>query len=63
MRYEKKIFLSKFLRANKPSIKSFSKMLSFGVDFKLYVPLLMYKMNVHNISDVRSFIVVLTEGL
>ena len=47
-------FLAKTLRVNKIAIKSFSKKLSFGVDFKLQVPPLMYKINTHNISSVRN---------
>ena len=35
-------------------MKSCSKNLSFGVDFKLQVPLRMYKINTHNISGVRN---------
>ena len=35
-------------------MKSFSKYLSFGVDFKLQVPLLMYKNNTHHICGVRN---------
>ena len=34
------------IRVNKIAMKSFSKNLSFGVDFKLYAPPLMYKINV-----------------
>ena len=37
--------------------------LSFGVDFKLKLTPLTYKINAHNISDVRSSAVILTEGL
>ena len=44
-------------------MKSFSKNLSFGVDFKLQVPPLMYKINTHNLSGVRSKAVILNEGL
>ena len=48
-------FLAKTLRVNKIAMKSFSKYLSFGVDFKLQVPPLMYKkINTHNISGVRN---------
>ena len=39
---------------NKIAMKSFSKNQSFGVDFKLQVPLLMYKINTHIISGVRN---------
>ena len=38
----------------KIAIESFSKNLSFGVDFKLLVPLLMYKINTHNVSGKRN---------
>ena len=38
----------------KIAMKSFSKNLSFEVDFKLQVPPLMYKINTHNISGVRN---------
>ena len=34
--------------------EKFSKNLSFGVDFKLKVPPLMYKINTHNISGMRN---------
>ena len=37
-------------------MKSFSKNLSFGVDFKLLVPPLMYKINTHNTSGVRNYV-------
>ena len=47
-------FLAKTLRINKIAIKSFSKNLSFGVDFKLQDPPLMYKINTHNIRGVRN---------
>ena len=35
----------------------------FGVDVKLYGPPFMYKINAHNMSGVRSWAVILTEGL
>ena len=44
----------KTLRINKIAMKTFSKNLSFGVNFKLQVPPLMYKLNTHNISGVRN---------
>ena len=47
-------FLAKTLRVNKPAMKNFLKNLSLGVDVKLYVPPLTYKINAHNISGVRS---------
>ena len=47
-------FLAKTLRANKIALKISQKNLSFGIDFKLYVPPLMYKINAHNISGVRN---------
>ena len=47
-------FLAKILKVNKIAVKSFLKNLSFGVDFKLQIPPLMYKINKHNISDVRN---------
>ena len=45
-------YVAKTLRVNKISMKSFSKILSFGVDFKLQVPPLIYKIRTHNISGV-----------
>ena len=48
--------LAKTLRVNKIPMESFSKNLSFGVDFKLYFPLLMYKINTHNISGMRNYV-------
>ena len=47
-------FLAKTLRVNKIAMKSFSKNLLFGVAFKLQVPPLMKKINIHNISGVRN---------
>ena len=38
----------------KIAMKSFSKNLSFRIDFKLYFPLLVYKINTYNISGVRN---------
>ena len=50
--------LSKFLiitlRVNIIAMKSFLKIVSFGIDFKLKVPPLQYKMNTHKISGVRK---------
>ena len=46
-------FLAKTLKVNKISMKNFSN-LSFGVDFELQVPPLMYRINAHNISGVRN---------
>ena len=37
--------------------------MSFGIDFKLHVPTLTYKINAHNKTGVRSLAVILTEGL
>ena len=37
--------------------------MSFGVDVKLSVPKLTYKINAYNMSGVRSKVVILTEGL
>ena len=56
-------FLAKTLRVNKTAMKKFLKTLSFGVDVKLQVPPLTYKINAHNMSGVRSQAVILTEGL
>ena len=47
-------FLAKTLRLKKIAMKSFSNNLSFGNDFKLKVPPLMYKINTHNVCDVRN---------
>ena len=44
-------------------MKMFLKNLLFGVDVKLKVPPLTYKINAHNMSGVRSQAVILTEGL
>ena len=52
--------VNKILKVNSFAIKSFSKNLSFGVNFKLQVPPLAYKIYTHNISNVRS--TTLTEG-
>ena len=41
------------LESERPKMKSFSKNLSFGVDFKLEVLPFMYEINVHNRSDVK----------
>ena len=40
-----------------------AKNLSFGDDVKLQVPPLAYKINAHNMSGVRSQVVILTEGV
>ena len=53
-RFHLSIFLAKTLRVNKIVMKSFSNNLSFAVDFKLKVPPVMYKISIHNISDVRN---------
>ena len=53
-RFSLSSFLAKTLRVNKITVKSFSKNLYFGVDFKLQVPPLIYKINTHNISGVRN---------
>ena len=37
-------------------MKKLLKNLSFGVDFELQVPLLMYKIKAHNISGVRRIV-------
>ena len=58
----RKVFLRRFPLSRflaKPqyiriAMKSFSKYLSFGVDFKLQVPPLMYKNNTHNICGVKN---------
>ena len=47
-------FLTKTLRVNKPAMKQFLKNLSVGDDYKLKVPSLKYKINAHNMSDVRN---------
>ena len=47
-------FLAKTLRVNKPAMKKFPKNLSFGVDVKLQVPPLTYKINAYNMSGVGS---------
>ena len=41
----------------------FLKNLSFGVDFKLQVLLLMYKINKDNINGGRNYFVILIKGL
>ena len=46
-------FLAKTLSVNKIAMKSFLN-LSFGVDFKLQIPPLMYKINTHSINGVRN---------
>ena len=43
--------------------KLLKKNMSLGVDLKLQVPPLMFKINAHNKSDVSSQVVILTEGL
>ena len=52
-KYEKSIS-GKNSESNKIAMKSFSENLSFGVDFKLQVSSLMYKINTLNISGVRN---------
>ena len=42
------------VKVNKIAMKSFSKNISLGVDYKLQVPPLMYKINKHNVSGVRN---------
>ena len=57
-------FLTKSRRINEIAMQSFSKKnLSFGIDFKLKVLTLTYKINTHNNSGVRSQIVILTKEL
>ena len=41
------------LCVNKIAMKKFLKNMSLGVDFKLWVPLLMYKIKAHIISAVK----------
>ena len=43
--------------------EKFPKNLSFGVDFKQLIPPIMYKINTHNISGVKSKAVILAERL
>ena len=55
----RKVFLrrhphSRFLAKTLRVMKSFSRNLSFGVDIKLQVPPLMYKINKHDIRGVRN---------
>ena len=48
--------------SNKPVMFScFSKNLSYGIDVKLQVPPLIYKINAYNMSGVRSQAIILTE--
>ena len=47
-------FLAKTLKVNKIPMKSFSKNLLFGIDFKLLIPPLIYKINSHSISGMRT---------
>ena len=47
-------FLAKTLRVNTPAMKKFLKNLSYGVNVKLYIPPLTYKLNAHNMRGVRS---------
>ena len=54
LRFSPSTFLAKTLRVNKIAMKSLSKNLQFGVDFKLQVPPLIYKINKNNISGVRN---------
>ena len=49
------------LQFDEPAMKKFLKNLSFGVDIKLQIPPLTYKINSHNMSAVRSQAVILTE--
>ena len=44
----------KILRVNIIAMETVLKNLSFRIDFKLYLPSLIYKVNAHNISGVRS---------
>ena len=46
--------MAKTLRVNKAAMKKILKNLSFGVDVKLQVSPLLYKINTHNISGVRN---------
>ena len=50
--------LAKTRRVNKPAMKKSSL-----VDDKLQFTLLAYKINVHNLSSVRSWAIILTRGL
>ena len=54
-------FLAITLRVKKPGMKKFLKNPSFGVDFKMWVSALMLKVIIHNINNVRSWIVILTK--
>ena len=47
----------------KLAIQKFLENLAFGADDKLYVRPLTYKINAHNMSGVKSYAVILTEGL
>ena len=55
-------FVAKTLRINNVAIKSFSKNLSLGVVIKLYLLPIVYKINAHNISGVRSQVLIPTES-
>ena len=46
------------MKVNKIAMKSSSKNLSFGVDVKLHVPPLMYKIKTNNVSGVRNLALV-----
>ena len=45
------------------AIKNVSKNLSFGMDFKLQLPALTYKINALNISGIRSKAIILTDDM
>ena len=71
-KYKKNVFLGLFpfsrfpartLIVNRLVMKKFPRNLSFVVDSKLQVPLVMYEINAHNISGVRNQTIILTEGL
>ena len=48
---------------NKPAMINFLKNLSLGVDVKVLVAPLTYKINAFNMTGVRSLAVILTKGL
>ena len=54
---------AKALGVNKSGLKIFFQKQSFGVDLKLYISPLTYKINVHNMHGMRNQTVILTEGL
>ena len=56
-------FLAKTLKVNKSAKKKFLKNLQFRVVVKLQILPFTYKINIHNMSVVRSYTVILTEGL